>query len=75
MPPEAPQTRITYRSNDPLVKRYADLIWDAWMWGDDQRVRELYREIEPDAAFTTTVWAQFPSAMRANLKELLDRDL
>ena len=74
MPIVQQQTPITYRSNDPLVRRYADLIWDAWMWGDDQRVRELYREIEPDAEFTTTVWAQFPSAMRSSLKEILNRD-
>lgn len=62
------------KPSKPKVKEYAQRFADAVQSGIDHAVYEIHTEIVSDEEFYREVWAQLPSAMRRQLKEIIERE-
>lgn len=62
------------KPHKPKVKEYADRFANAVQTGIDHAVYEIHQEIVSDEEFYREVWAQLPSAMRRQLKEIIERE-
>lgn len=61
-------------ANKQKVKEYAQRFDEAVREGNDRAVYEIHTEIATEEQIYREVWAQLPSAMRRQLKEIIERE-